>query len=846
MEYYSIEDFKNVKKADVHVHINTFESVLLEQADEDNFKLLTINADAYPEATIEEQQQKYALSLLERFSQRIAYLTTFRAHAFEEQGLKNSVMSIKCSVIFNLNFSPGNVKTAFLSLLLLLSLNLLSFGHTVVNDLRSQGFSLIPAPQKTVLSGKTIEYGHNWSIDSKLKNGSNVLQLLHAKAKELHGIDFSGNGKDKIVLDINPQILDNSVAPELAAQGYFLEMTSGLIKITGSSENGLFYGVQSVLQLLKQSYRGGLLLPEGTITDWPDLELRIIHWDTKHHQNRIETLKRYIDQSAYFKANAIAIEIEDKYEYPSHPVIGAPGAYTKAQMQDLTKYAKDRFIQLVPMVQAPAHLAYVLKHKEFAHLKSDGSNYQICMCDEEAIQLIFDMYQDMIDATPGVEYFLVSTDEIYFAGVCSKCKNEYNDENRSQAWVDFAKRANNFISKHGRKMISWVEYPLLPEYIQQLPADMIDGVISTGKEQQWLDEEKKRGIRGLVYNSVQGSEYLFPNYFPTNYRNVQIEGNLRGVSASSKNAMERGAYLMGTFTAAWDDSGLHDELFWLGWATGLQYSWTIGEPAVEQTVADFMDVFYGYGSPQMVEVYRLLEDGARFYQDLWDNVISKEREPGYGDWYGIGVGTERYDQTLETLPSPEIVSEPVFRIKYAKKIKKATVAKRDNERLISLLMHSLSEVKQNRYNIEVMLSVAYLEQYTINTLLNWVKVENYLVEASKVGEDYSKAVNNMVEAYNLAGEILKEENETGKELKYVWEESRFEKCRSVDGRDFVHVLDDLKDHFADRRTSLKHMTAPFERMEIDKWQKQLLDGINAIAKTHKVSVTGLKEEPLNE
>ncbi|MFH1070963.1 MAG: hypothetical protein V1794_15195, partial [Candidatus Glassbacteria bacterium] len=60
-----------------------------------------------------------------------------------------------------------------------------------------------------------------------------------------------------------------------------------------------------------------------------------------------------------------------------------------------------------------AHFSYVLKHPQFAHLKSDGSNYQACMCDEEAIQLILDIYQDMIDATPGVEDFHASTDEIY-------------------------------------------------------------------------------------------------------------------------------------------------------------------------------------------------------------------------------------------------------------------------------------------------------------------------------------------------------------------------------------------------------------------------------------------------
>jgi hexosaminidase len=587
---------------------------------------------------------------------------------------------------------------------------------------------------------------------------------------------------------------------------------------------------------LHPEHNGSYSLPEGSITDWPDLQLRFIHWDTKHHQNRIETLKRYLDWAAYFKVNAVAFEIEDKYEYPSHPVIGAPGAYTKAEMQDLTRYASERYISLVPDVQAPAHLSYVLKHKEFAHLKADGSNYQICMCDEEAMLLIQDMYQDMIDATPGVDYFLVSTDEVYFAGICDKCKKEYNEKNRSQAWVDYVNRMNKWMASRGRRMISWVEYPLLPEDIQKLPSDLIDGVVN----EDWIGELNKAGIQQLIYNSIQGEEYLFPNYFRTRYRESESKGNLAEAAVSGVSALKKGANLIGSFTAAWDDSGLHDEIFWLGWVTGTQYAWSVGKPDLEQNIADFMDAFYGYDAPDMVEVYRLLEDGARFYQDLWDNVISKERAPGYGDSEGKGVNTERFDQTLEILPLPAQGTEPVFNKRYAAKIERANAIIYENDRLINLLMLNMSRVNRNKYNLEVLLSVASLEQYTINTLLNWAAIENYLIESSKAGEDDVLAMSLMVKAYKLAGEILKGENGIAKELNSTWERSRFEKCRTVNGREFVYVLDDLKDHFADRRLGLDYMLAPFERMEIEKWQNQLLSVIKEFAKTHSIAAEGLE------
>jgi hypothetical protein len=735
------------------------------------------------------------------------------------------------------SFQKGRILPRLFLIILLITITEVSY--CFVNDLRSNGFSLIPAPQKIELTGGITVINNEWCIDSRLGTNSIALKRLASGAKELHNVEFSKKGNKKIVLEIVPGIVNNTVA---ADQAYLLEMGSGLIKITGNAEPGVFYGVQSLLQLMRPEKNGSCALPIGKITDWPDLQIRFIHWDTKHHQDRIETLKRYLDQAAYFKINAVAFEIEDKYEYPSHPVIGTPGAFTRAEMQDLTAYALARFIQLVPDVQAPSHMAYVLKHEEFAHLKSDGSNYQACMCDEEAIQLIFDMYQDMIDATPGVEYFLVSTDEVYFAGICEKCEREYNDINRSQAWVDYVKRANEWMEKRGRKMISWIEFPLIPEDIHKLPSGMIDGVVNV----EWIDELNKAGIRQLIYNSIQGSEYLFPNYLPTTYNQADNKGNLRGASVSGAVALKNGADLLGSFTAAWDDSGLHNELFWLGWATGTQYAWSVGKPSLEQSIADFMDVFYGYDSPDMLEIYRLLEDGARFYQDLWDDVLSKERGPGYGDWFGKGLSTERFDQTLGVLPIPALGAEPVFKNRYAGKIEIASSLSRDNDRLLNKLIYSLSRVNSNKYNIEVMISIAYLERYTIQTLLNWAKVESFIAEASIAGTDYAGSVNQLVEAYNLAGEINREMNDVISNLKVVWEKSHFEKCRTVDGRKFVHVLDDLKDHFADRRTGLEHMTAPFERMEIAKWQEELMVLINEISVNHNVEIKGLTEKPLNE
>ena len=153
--------------------------------------------------------------------------------------------------------------------------------------------------------------------------------------------------------------------------------------MTGNAAPGLFYGVQTLLQLLKRDRRAAGGCPRARSTTGRGSQLRFLHWDTKHHQDRIETLKRYLDWSARFKINMIGFELEDKFAYPSHPVIGAPGAFTTAEMQEIVDYGLARHIQIVPNVQAPAHMALRAQAPGVRGPAGDGNNYQSDLCNPE-------------------------------------------------------------------------------------------------------------------------------------------------------------------------------------------------------------------------------------------------------------------------------------------------------------------------------------------------------------------------------------------------------------------------------------------------------------------------------
>ncbi len=315
------------------------------------------------------------------------------------------------------------------------------------------------------------------------------------------------------------------------------------------------------------------------------------------------------------------------------------------------------------------------------------------------------------------------------------------------------------------------------------------------------------------------------------------------------NLESRGANLIGTFAAAWDDAGLHSETFWLGWATVTQYGWTKSTPVLQQSIADFMDVFYGFDSPDMVEAYVLLEEGARFYEALWDRVPSKERGKGYGSSFGKGIGGDLSDLLLKMPPNPsasDLNLSPSFRCNYAPKIEEASLLLKKNDLLISQLMRNITRVRYNSYNLEVFLSIAFLERYTMETVLNLAKVEETLVAASKIYNDPAKVVDLLINAYNLSGNILKDQNKMWSDFTATWYKSRLPKNQSVGGKDFYHEFDDVKDHFADRRKGLEYMLAPFERMEIEEWRQQLEDVIIEFARLHNIPAKGMEATRLED
>jgi hexosaminidase len=182
----------------------------------------------------------------------------------------------------------------------------------------------------------------------------------------------------------------------LPAEGYRLLIGPDRVKITASDPAGAFYAAQTIRQLLPdEAYRAGSIpapawaVPCAEIEDAPALPWRGAHLDVSRHFFTKPTVLRFIDMLAAHKMNRLHLHLTDdqgwRIESPSHPALhevgshrpqtlvgrartqpevydGTPhgGYYTLADLAEISSYAADRMIQVVPEVEVPGHASALL------------------------------------------------------------------------------------------------------------------------------------------------------------------------------------------------------------------------------------------------------------------------------------------------------------------------------------------------------------------------------------------------------------------------------------------------------------------------------------------------------
>lgn len=356
--------------------------------------------------------------------------------------------------------------------------------------------AIVPMPQHIAYAtgeGAVLSAGSRIAVPGGAKALRSVAELFVRDICREHGLRLkvSGISESGIVLGIDPA---------LRAEAYSLDIGQGRVAVTGGSPSGLFYGLQSLRQLISQY---GMRLPAVHVEDEPCFAYRGAMLDCCRHFFTVDEIKTFIDILALHKLNRFHWHLTDDQgwrieikKYPKLTEVGSvrsrtligrdPGGeydenckfdetpyggyYTQDEIRDIVDYAAKRFITVIPEIEFPGHAVGALA--SYPWLGCTGEQYEVrqtwdiddrvfCIGKETTFEFIEGVLEEVVGLFPS-EYIHIGGDECptVMWEKCPHCKARMKAEGlrRPRQLQNYATaRVEKFLNARGRRLIGWDE-----------------------------------------------------------------------------------------------------------------------------------------------------------------------------------------------------------------------------------------------------------------------------------------------------------------------------------------------------------------------------------------------------
>jgi len=351
--------------------------------------------------------------------------------------------------------------------------------------------SVIPVPLKMeqgtgcfLLSENTRLYINLQGLEAQLLE--NCLQALPVHLKK---------GKKKDTQNILSLLITEKNHQLPSPESYTLSVTPQQILIRATSGAGLFYGMQTLLQLAQPSGAGSYSIASVEIEDTPRFAYRGLMLDVSRHFSTKEFIKKQIDALAYYKINRLHLHLTDaagwRLEIKKYPLLtefaawrtdptwkqwwnggrkyvrfDAPGAYggyyTQNDIREILEYARQHYITVIPEIEMPSHSEEVLA--AYPQLSCSGEPYKnsdFCVGNEETFTFLENVLTEVMELFPS-EYIHIGGDEAGKSAwkTCPKCQKRMTDEhltNVDELQSYLIHRIEKFLNNHGRHLLGWDE-----------------------------------------------------------------------------------------------------------------------------------------------------------------------------------------------------------------------------------------------------------------------------------------------------------------------------------------------------------------------------------------------------
>ena len=362
-----------------------------------------------------------------------------------------------------------------------------------VMNISAQEVAIIPQPAEMSIQKGNFILDQTCTLQFDVSNQeiARIAGFFNDYLNEMYGFTIGENNTgSSIQLKLISRL-------DLGKEGYLLKINNNNIVITAAAPNGLFYGIQSLKQMLPINATNGKLEVQAIdIKDQPRFAWRGNMLDVGRHFFPVSFLKKYIDILAMYKINTFHWHLTEdqgwRLEIKKYPLlaeisswrdetvlghntqeydgIGYGGFYTQEQAREIVQYAAERYITVVPEIEMPGHSSAALA--AYPNLGCTGGPYKVqtrwgvhkdvyCAGKDETFVFLKNVLDEVMDIFPS-KFIHIGGDECPKDAwqKCPDCQkriadNGLKDEHELQSW--FITQMDHYLTSKGRRLVGWDE-----------------------------------------------------------------------------------------------------------------------------------------------------------------------------------------------------------------------------------------------------------------------------------------------------------------------------------------------------------------------------------------------------
>lgn len=475
----------------------------------------------------------------------------------------------------------------------------------IIKGLKEKSFSItneilvIPQPQ-TMKVGIT-SYVFTEFTKLNYENIEKIDFLRDFLNEELALLNFP------FILELEDQIIHDFELPEFnnekqASEGYSLQIAKNMIVLIAESEQGIFYGIQTLLQLL-YSDKNGISLPEIIIKDFPNFAIRAISDDISRGQvPTIENFKKFIRILSRFKINFFFIGYEcDIFYYNKHPNIGVGrDPLKREEILEIQEYAKKFFVELVPLVTTTGHMDNVLMIPGYQDL-GEFPGAQCFDISNNKVRIFLSDILEEICANFSSNYIHITCDELFDFGHYHS-KKYLEQKGKELALLEHYNWMFDILKKQGKdKIIMYHDTVIKHKKIRQrLSRDII---IFLWEYFFHINFRRIKTLQKAGFNVI-----ISPTIFDWSRNFPDIERGTKNIRAFIKAGYKRKVW--GTAVSSWGDWGNESfrENRYYGYILSAELSWNTPNFDIKQFKKSFNKQFFGFTDNRITNIFRSLGD----------------------------------------------------------------------------------------------------------------------------------------------------------------------------------------------------------------------------------------------